>query len=172
VFLNESATPTSTFRFGSGSPKTNNKTLTSAFRFGSGSSKTNSEIQLLLFDLEAKRIVEVDFYFSFWQRSYPKRIVNSNFCYSIWKPKRILEVDFRFSFWSGSSKTNKHFLMPSSKCSLDSFLIGFTGVLSHVMDLTDHWFHSNIHHTPDFIYCLFMLMFCIDCCKMLMLKYH
>jgi len=106
VFLNESATPTSTFRFGSGSPKTNNKTLTSAFRFGSGSSKTNSEIQLLLFDLEAKRIVEVDFYFSFWQRSYPKRIVNSNFCYSIWKPKRILEVDFRFSFWSGSSKTN------------------------------------------------------------------
>ena len=60
--------------------------------------------------------------------------------------------------------------MPSSKCSLDSFLIGFTGVLSHAMDLTDHWFHSNIHHTPDLIHCLFMLMFYIDCCKIFTAK--
>ena len=51
-------------------------------------------------------IVEKTIRFFELEAEVPNRIANSNFCYSIWKPKRILEVDFRFSFWSGSSKTN------------------------------------------------------------------
>jgi len=72
-------------------PKRKFNSNSSAFRFGSESSKTNSGKTIRLFELEAE---------------VPKRIVNSNFCFSIWEPKRIVELDFRFSFWSGSSKTN------------------------------------------------------------------
>jgi len=62
----------------------------SAFCFRSKSSKTNSGKMIRLFELEAE---------------VAKRIVNFNFCFSIWESKRI-EVDFLFSFWSGTSKTN------------------------------------------------------------------
>ena len=72
-------------------PKRKFNSNSPAFRFGSESSKTNSEKTMRLLELETE---------------VPKRIVNSNFCFSIWEPKRIVELDFRFSFWSGSSKTN------------------------------------------------------------------
>ena len=44
------------------------------------------------------------------QYTDPKRIVNSNFCFSIWEPKRIVELDFEKStsandnwFWTGNN---------------------------------------------------------------------